>query len=67
MKRRTLPPAGASPASAAAGCLKRAAVLACGALHLVSWLLGGVEVMLACYYLGHDVSLRQGIVLESLS
>ena len=42
-------------------------VLACGALHLVSWLLGGVEVMLACHYLGHDVSLQQGIVLESLS
>src|SRR5262249_54795201 len=42
-------------------------VLACGALHLGSWLLGGVEVMLACHYLGHDVSLQQGIVLESLS
>ena len=43
------------------------AVLACGALHLVSWLLGGLEVMLACHYLGHDVGLWQGIVLESLS
>jgi hypothetical protein len=43
------------------------AALACGALHLVSWLLGGVKVMLACHYLGHDVSLRQGIILESLS
>jgi putative membrane protein len=42
------------------------ALLACGTLHLVSWLLGGVEVMLACHYLGHDVSLQQGIVLESL-
>jgi len=42
-------------------------VLACGALHLLSWLLGGAEVMLACHYLGHDVSLLQGIVLESLS
>jgi putative membrane protein len=43
------------------------AVLACGGLHLVSWLLGGLEVMLACHYLGHPVSLRQGLVLESLS
>jgi putative membrane protein len=43
------------------------AVLACGALHLISWLLGGLEVMLACHYLGHDISLQQGIVLESLS
>src|SRR5262249_17955381 len=33
-------------------------VLACGALHLGSWLLGGVEVMLACHYLGHDISLQ---------
>jgi hypothetical protein len=43
------------------------AVFVCGAAHLISWLLGGVKVMLACYFLGHDVSLRQGIVLESVS
>ena len=43
------------------------AVLACGGLHLVSWLLGGLEVMLASHYLGHAVTLRQGLVLESLS
>lgn len=36
------------------------------AWHLVSWLLGGVEVCLALYFLGHDVGLGPGLVIESL-
>ena len=34
--------------------------------HTVSWLLGGLEVCLALHVLGHDVSLAEGLVIESL-
>ena len=34
--------------------------------HMVSWLLGGVEVCLALHFLGHDVTLSAGLVIESL-
>jgi putative membrane protein len=34
--------------------------------HSVSWLLGGVEVCLALHFLGHDTSISNGIVIESL-
>lgn len=34
--------------------------------HGISWLLGGVEVCLALHFLGHDTSLRNGMVVESL-
>ncbi len=33
----------------------------------VSWLLGAVEVCLALHFLGHGVSLAEGLVIESLS
>ena len=33
---------------------------------MVSWLLGGVEVCLALHFLGHDVGLVPGLVIESL-
>jgi putative membrane protein len=33
----------------------------------ISWLLGAVEVCLALHFLGHDVSLAEGLVIESLS
>lgn len=36
------------------------------AWHLVSWLLGGVEVCLALHVLGHDVGVGPGLVIESL-
>jgi putative membrane protein len=34
--------------------------------HMVSWVLGGFEVCLALHFLGHDVSLSEGLVIESL-
>lgn len=34
--------------------------------HIVSWLLGGVEVCLALYFLGYNVDLGTGLVIESL-
>ncbi|HKX06669.1 MAG TPA: lysylphosphatidylglycerol synthase domain-containing protein [Stellaceae bacterium] len=39
--------------------------LACGH-HLISWLLGGIEVMLALHFLGVDVDLRECLIIESL-
>ncbi len=35
--------------------------------HSISWLLGAVEICLALHFLGHDVSLAKGLVIESLS
>ena len=43
---------------------RRVALAACW--HGVSWLLGGVEVCLALHFLGHDVDLAAGLVIESL-
>jgi len=34
--------------------------------HTISWLLGGLEVMLALYLVGVAVDLRQGLIIESL-
>jgi putative membrane protein len=34
--------------------------------HLISWLLGGIEVCLALHFLGADVDIRTGMVIESL-
>jgi uncharacterized membrane protein YbhN (UPF0104 family) len=34
--------------------------------HLVSWMLGAAEVCLILHLLGHDVTLAQGLVIESL-
>ncbi len=34
--------------------------------HSISWLLGGVEICLALHFLGHDTSLANGTVIESL-
>ncbi len=41
-------------------------VLLAAACHSTSWLLGGVEVCLALYFLGHAVGLGPGVVIESL-
>jgi putative membrane protein len=42
------------------------AVLHGAGWHMVSWLLGGVEISLALHMLGHDVRIGQGLVIESL-
>jgi uncharacterized membrane protein YbhN (UPF0104 family) len=34
--------------------------------HLISWLLGGLEVMLALYVLGIEIDFREGLIIESL-
>jgi putative membrane protein len=34
--------------------------------HLISWLLGGLEVMLALHFVGASVDLREALVIESL-
>jgi putative membrane protein len=34
--------------------------------QMVSWLLGGVEVCLALHFLGHDVGIVSGLIIESL-
>ena len=34
--------------------------------HSISWLLGGLEVMLAVHFLGHEVDFTAGLVIESL-
>lgn len=37
-------------------------------LHqMISWLLGAVEICIALHFLGHDASLAEGLVIESLS
>jgi uncharacterized membrane protein YbhN (UPF0104 family) len=33
---------------------------------MVSWLLGGVEVCLAVHFLGHDIGIGPGLIIESL-
>jgi putative membrane protein len=34
--------------------------------HLISWLLGGLEVVLALHFVGVAVDLREGLIIESL-
>lgn len=34
--------------------------------HMVSWLLGGVEVCLAAHFLGLDIGIGRGLIIESL-
>lgn len=43
------------------GALGRAAIF-----HLSGWLLGGVEVVVAFHFLGWDIGIGQGLVIESL-
>ena len=47
-------------------CRNRNGLLAAGALHMMAWLLGGAEVWLALYFMGHSVSVQQALILESL-
>jgi len=34
--------------------------------HMISWLLGGIEVCLALHFLGHDIGFASGLIIESL-
>lgn len=50
------------------GCYRSPRRVALAALwHLACWLLGGVEVCLALHFLGHDVGIGPGLIIESLS
>jgi putative membrane protein len=49
------------------GCYRSPARVLWAALwHMVSWLLGGVEVCLALHFLGHDIGIVPGLIIESL-
>jgi len=41
-------------------------LLASGGYHLVSWLMGGIEVMVALRVVGVEVDLAQGLLIESI-
>jgi putative membrane protein len=45
---------------------RRRSTLAATAWHVASWIVGGVEVWLALWFLGHPVSLMTALLLESL-
>jgi putative membrane protein len=49
------------------GCYRSPGRVALAALwQMVSWLLGGIEVCLALHFLGHDVGIVPGLIIESL-
>jgi putative membrane protein len=49
------------------GCYRAPGRVALAALwHMVSWLLGGVEVCLAVHFLGLDIGIVPGLIIESL-
>jgi putative membrane protein len=49
------------------GCYRSPGRVAWAALwQMVSWLLGGFEVCLALHFLGHDVGIVPGLIIESL-
>jgi putative membrane protein len=49
------------------GCYRSPSRVGWAALwQMVSWLLGGVEVCLALHFLGHDVGIVPGLIIESL-
>ena len=53
--------------AALVGCFRATArVAASASWHLLSWLLGGVEVCLVLHFFGHDIGLGTGIIIESL-
>jgi putative membrane protein len=48
-------------------CYRQPRRIALAALwHMISWLLGGLEVMLALHFLGHDVGFTSGLIIESV-
>jgi uncharacterized membrane protein YbhN (UPF0104 family) len=53
--------------AALSSCLRSPGAVAASTLwHLLSWILGGVEVCVALHFFGHDVSFGAGLVVESL-
>ena len=52
---------------ALAGCYRSPGRVAAGACwHLLSWLLGGVEVWLVLRFFGHDIGIGPALIIESL-
>jgi putative membrane protein len=48
-------------------CYRQPRRIALAALwHMVSWLLGGLEVMLALHFLGHEIGFTSGLIIESV-
>ena len=48
-------------------CYRRPRRIALAALwHMVSWLLGGFEIMLALHFLGREVGFASGVIIESV-
>lgn len=41
-------------------------IVAAAAWHLLSWLLGGIEVCLVLHFFGHDIGIGPGLIIESL-
>jgi uncharacterized membrane protein YbhN (UPF0104 family) len=53
--------------AALVGCFRSPGrVAASASWHLLSWLLGGIEVWLVMHFFGHDVGLGPGMIIESL-
>ncbi len=53
--------------AALVGCYRSPARISLGGLaHLVSWLLGGIEVCLILHFCGQDVGIGTGLIIESL-
>lgn len=44
----------------------RRAVGSAACWHLLAWLLGSAEIMMACHFFGRDIGLGTGLVVESL-
>jgi len=44
----------------------RGRVTAAALWHLISWLLGGIEVCMALHFLHNDISLADGLIIESI-
>lgn len=53
--------------AALVGCFRSPGrVAASASWHLLSWLLGGIEVCLVLHFFGHDIGLGAGMIIESL-
>jgi putative membrane protein len=53
--------------AALVGCYRSPGRVAASAgWHLISWLLGGIEVCLVLHFFGHDIGLGAGMIIESL-
>jgi uncharacterized membrane protein YbhN (UPF0104 family) len=53
--------------AALSGCFRSPGRVALSASwHLLSWLLGGIEVCLVLHFFGHDIRLGTGMIIESL-